>query len=198
MHFLPLDIAPDIHQLIGYIHFLDDIEAFPRREIKRRTSFIITSNWFWILRVQNVISIQLEILRRCLHLGHVLLWENWLIQMILKLQKDTLFYKSLIQLLLINIASRMQRSTYAVPLYTVVFPGHIKTIVSLFEIYLCDGWIESSLSQSPVFKGKACLSDLRIIIFIMFGVRFIHHQTQVSIWRQFQRRMVQVIHECSI
>jgi hypothetical protein len=46
MHFLPLDIAPDIHQLIGYIHFLDDIEAFPRREIKRRTSFIITTNWF--------------------------------------------------------------------------------------------------------------------------------------------------------
>ena len=198
MHFLPLDIAPDIYKLIGYIHFLDDIEAFPRREIKRRTSFIITTDWFWILRVQNVISIQLEILRWCLHLGHVLLWENWLNQMILKLQKHSLFYKSLIQLLLINIASRMKRSTYTVPLYTVVFPGHIKTIMSLFKIYLCDGWIESSLSQSSVFKGKACLSDLRIIIFIIFGVRFIYHQTQVSIWRQFQRRMVQVIHECSI
>ena len=43
MHFLALDIAPNVHKLIWYIHFLDYIESFPRCEIMRAVAFIIST-----------------------------------------------------------------------------------------------------------------------------------------------------------
>lgn len=175
MHFLALDVAPNVHKLIWDIHFLDYIESFPRCEIMRAVAFIVSTLSSWIIRVYNVIAIQLEILRLVAHLRHVRLWQYRLIQMILKLQKDSLFDQSLIHLLLIHIRSRLQRSAYTVPLHTIVFPGHIKTIKGLFEIYLCNAWIESSLSQGPVFERKARLSVVWVIIFFIFGLLFIHY-----------------------
>jgi hypothetical protein len=174
MHFLALDISPNIHELIWYIHFLDYIESFPRCKIMSWVTFIFSTLSSWNVRVHNVISIQLEVLRLCCHLRHMVLWHHRLIQMVLKLQKDTLFDQSLIQLLLIHIGSWMQRCTYTVSLYTIVFSCHIITIMSLFKIYLCNRWIESCLSEGPVFERKSWLSVVSVSIFFIFGFCFIH------------------------